>query len=434
MSVQEVLARKGPRKLLALDGGGIRGLITIEVLAKIESVLREQSGKRDLLLADYFDYVAGTSTGAVIGSLVALGYPAAEIRRIYLDFGRMMFDKGTIISRMEKLGVPFQNEAETAWNLARATSSYVRSFFGKAIAKAAPDAGSRQAVQDALFDAYSRYPDAPLVKQLQELIGGDDVTLGTSKLRTLLLLVLSNATTDSPWPVSNNPQAKYNLPTNPDGTPRDDCNLNVPLWKLVRGSTAAPTFFPPEAVRLGAKTYVFVDGGVTSYNNPAFQLFLSATLPQYGIGWPAGADRMLLVSIGTGLNPRERPDLTRGDMQAVEAAKSAAAALFSAAMYQQDQLCRALGNCLEGSYDLDREVGSLVKTEIQGAPDLFTYVRYNAQLTQPWMTDALGLPNVVPDRVKMLDSVDFMPDLQTVGRAVAERFVKPEHFAGFSAS
>ena len=82
---QAKLAKSGPRKLLALDGGGIRGLITIEILAKIESILRERSRNPSLVLADYFDYIAGTSTGAVIGTLLALGKSIDEIRRIYLD-------------------------------------------------------------------------------------------------------------------------------------------------------------------------------------------------------------------------------------------------------------------------------------------------------------------------------------------------------------
>src|SRR5215470_15851728 len=90
------LAKSGPRKLLSLDGGGIRGLITIEILARIEALVRAQSGNGSLVLADYFDYIAGTSTGAVIGTLLALGRSVDEIRAIYLDCGKMMFDKNTI--------------------------------------------------------------------------------------------------------------------------------------------------------------------------------------------------------------------------------------------------------------------------------------------------------------------------------------------------
>jgi hypothetical protein len=62
MSYREKLAKSGPRKLLLCDGGGIRGIISIEILARIEAELRKSSGNPTLVLADYFDYVAGTST------------------------------------------------------------------------------------------------------------------------------------------------------------------------------------------------------------------------------------------------------------------------------------------------------------------------------------------------------------------------------------
>jgi patatin-like phospholipase/acyl hydrolase len=45
-----------PRKLLALDGGGIRGILTLEVLARIESLLAEATGKGSAFrLCDFFD-------------------------------------------------------------------------------------------------------------------------------------------------------------------------------------------------------------------------------------------------------------------------------------------------------------------------------------------------------------------------------------------
>ena len=50
-------------------------------------------------------------------------------------------------------------------------------------------------------------------------VSGEDTTLGSEKLRTLLMMVLRNATTDSPWPLTNNPAAKYN------DAARADCNL-----------------------------------------------------------------------------------------------------------------------------------------------------------------------------------------------------------------
>jgi hypothetical protein len=96
---------------------------------------------------------------------------------------------------------------------------------------------------------------------------------------------LRNATTDSPWPIWNNPFAKYNAGD------RADCNPNLPLWKLVRGSTAAPVYFPPEVITLGPRDFIFVDGGVTMYSNPAFQMFLMATIDRYWPHVPTGKGR-----------------------------------------------------------------------------------------------------------------------------------------------
>src|SRR5690606_26533575 len=86
-------------RLLALDGGGIRGIITLEVLAEIENQLRQRYRRDDFVLADYFDYVAGTSTGAIIATCVALGMPVAEIRRFYIENGEAMFDKAGLLRR-----------------------------------------------------------------------------------------------------------------------------------------------------------------------------------------------------------------------------------------------------------------------------------------------------------------------------------------------
>jgi patatin-like phospholipase/acyl hydrolase len=68
-ALEKRITALGPKKILALDGGGIRGMLTVEVLAEIEELLRKAL-KRDanFVLADYFDYIAGTSTGAIIAT------------------------------------------------------------------------------------------------------------------------------------------------------------------------------------------------------------------------------------------------------------------------------------------------------------------------------------------------------------------------------
>jgi hypothetical protein len=123
---------------------------------------------------------------------------------------------------------------------------------------------------------------------------GAPALLGSAKLKKLLLVVMRNATTGSPWPISSNPRALFNEPA------LANSNLKIPLWQLLRASTAAPTFFPPEEIAVGKETFLFVDGGVTPYNNPALLATLMATLPRYRLAWKASRDALHVVSIGTG--------------------------------------------------------------------------------------------------------------------------------------
>jgi patatin-like phospholipase/acyl hydrolase len=377
MSVLDKKDKAGPRKLLALDGGGIRGILAVEVLARIEEELRGALGRGpEFVLADYFDYIAGTSTGAIIATCLSLGMSAAEVRKFYVESGPAMFEK----------------------------SSWYKRFKYK-------------------------FEDQKLVAKLQDVIAsktGDPLaTLGSDALRTYLLLILRNATTDSPWPISNNPAAKYNE------CAREDCNLNLPLWQLIRASTAAPTYFPPEVVQVGRQHFIFVDGGVTMYNNPAFQLFLMATLGAYKLGWPTGEDQMLLVSIGTGTSANANVDLAPDELNLLYNAQSIPSALMFSASNEQDLLCRVFGNCKSGAM-IDREVWDLTGEYGRGVvdPKLFRYMRYNAELTEKGLAD-LGLPNVKPSDVQQLDSIAHIEDLQAVGRAVGERDVRLADFEGF---
>ena len=59
----------GAKRILALDGGGLRGILTLGILRHIEAVLAERHGQdTSFRLCHYFDLIAGTSTGAIIGS------------------------------------------------------------------------------------------------------------------------------------------------------------------------------------------------------------------------------------------------------------------------------------------------------------------------------------------------------------------------------
>ena len=93
-----------PRKLLALDGGGIRGVLTLQVLIKMEDLLREKSGQgENFRLCNYFDYIGGTSTGAIIAAGLAIGKSARFLSDFYQEVGPAMFEKAFILKRLKHL-------------------------------------------------------------------------------------------------------------------------------------------------------------------------------------------------------------------------------------------------------------------------------------------------------------------------------------------
>jgi patatin-like phospholipase/acyl hydrolase len=74
------------RRILAIDGGGIKGILPAAFLATVE----EASGKRVL---DHFDLIAGTSTGGIIALGIGLGLPARAIVDFYRNEGPRIFDQ-----------------------------------------------------------------------------------------------------------------------------------------------------------------------------------------------------------------------------------------------------------------------------------------------------------------------------------------------------
>jgi predicted acylesterase/phospholipase RssA len=84
-------------KVLAIDGGGIRGLIPALVLAEIE----QRTGRR---MADMVDLIAGTSTGGIIACALAKPspMPATEIARLYEEEGPAIFSR-SLLKRVTSL-------------------------------------------------------------------------------------------------------------------------------------------------------------------------------------------------------------------------------------------------------------------------------------------------------------------------------------------
>jgi uncharacterized protein len=82
----------GPKRLLALDGGGVRGAVTVAFLERIETLLGEQRNQ-EVRLGDFFDLIGGTSTGAIIAGALALGYRTSQVKDFYLRLAPFAFKR-----------------------------------------------------------------------------------------------------------------------------------------------------------------------------------------------------------------------------------------------------------------------------------------------------------------------------------------------------
>jgi len=360
------------KALLALDGGGIRGLISLQILKRIELLARERSRNPDLRLCDCFDFIAGTSTGGMIAAALAIGMQVSEIESFYLENAASIFTRNSNLFK-------------------RLTTS--------------------------------RYESAALQSALQSIFGSD-TTLGSQRLRTLLMLVMLNASTSSPWPLTNNPNAKYNDLQRCG----ESSNLHLPLWKLVRASAAAPFYFEPESIKIEDREFLFFDGGLTPFNNPAFKLFQMATLPQYRVEWPTGSDRLLLVSVGTGMLPKDLISNSTERLNFIKALPAAAHALMYTSAVEQDLMCRSFGKVVAGD-SVDTEVGDLSGEMAIGGRALYTYARYNADITIKGL-NRLGL-SYKKNVSFSLDCLESINACIEVGQTVAELTVSTEHFDGF---
>jgi patatin-like phospholipase/acyl hydrolase len=82
-----------PKRILSLDGGGIRGILSLEYLGAMEDMLKKRSGTDDFLLCHYFDLIGGTSTGSIIAAGLACGMPVGQLKRLYRDLSNDVFVK-----------------------------------------------------------------------------------------------------------------------------------------------------------------------------------------------------------------------------------------------------------------------------------------------------------------------------------------------------
>ena len=356
------------KRILAMDGGGIRGVYTLQILARIEEIFREERGEPGLVLRDVYDLFAGTSTGAIIATFLAWGLPVREIEKLYIDHSPDMFATGSWHERWKYKYKP------------EALAGFLREHF---------------------IDPATGAP----------------ALLGSSHLKDkLLLIVMRDGSSGGSWPLTNNPLAVYNRPDHPGN------NLNFPIWQLLRASTAAPTYFPPEEIEVGGKTHLFMDGGMTPYNNPALIAAFMATLPRYHIGWPATREELHVTSVGTGLVRAHIAGKAASSLNILDYARYMAPALLGAIAWQQDLACRIIGDCVHGGA-LDSEIGALeMPTLFNAGEQKFTYARYDQPFDERDSKIAALAPNIFE-----LDNLKMIPALQALGCEYAAAHVRREH-------
>lgn len=363
----------GPKRILALDGGGVRGILTLGFLERIEQILRARHGNDpDFRLSDYFDMVAGTSTGAIIAAGLAMGFSVDKLKTLYQGLASSVFNK------------PF-------WRLG-------------------------------LLE--SKFPTAPLQEALNKEFG--DVLLGSNKLLTGLMVMTKRLDTGSPWVVHNHPRGRYFDPKPPSTA---FPNKDFLVRQVVRASTAAPHYFEPERINVAAAVAgAFVDGGVSPHNNPALQAFMLATMKGYGWRWDTGADQLLLASVGTG---SAETRLSTDDLMDTPAAALALRALSSL----MDDCTALVQTTLQWNsrcptrWKIDREIGDLSGESMTGR-ELLHYLRYNIVFDSGWLKENLGITL----DMKVLTSLSAMDDpknldlLLSLGTTGGQRQVQDAHF------
>jgi uncharacterized protein len=361
----------GPKRILSLDGGGVRGAITVAFLERIESVLSERFGN-PIRLGDWFDLVGGTSTGALIAGALALGYRTDQIKEFYLRLAPRCFQP-------MRWGIP-------------------------------------------LFQA--KFNAKGLRAEILRIVA--DRQLSSTDLITGLCVITKRMDTCSPWIVANNPRAPYWF----DG-PTHDGNEKYSLATLVRASTAAPHFFDPEPLSIAKDQMgLFIDGGVTPFNNPAQALFQIATFKAFGICWPTGPAQLTVASLGTGTY---RPHFAYEEQGVARFAKLAYYALMSL-MTDAETMTLAqmqwMGECLT-EWKINSEIGSLADQVPQGGK-MFRFLRYDVRLEPEWLKTELKL-NVSErdcERYRCMDDPKIVNDIYAIACQAAEKQVKAEHWAG----
>lgn len=248
--------------VLCLDGGGVRALATFILLAQLEL----KTNKR---IHELFDHVYGTSTGGLGALLFAFGYSAPQVFDIYCDhmkdvFHRDFFDK--LLNPLGMVSSSYGNEG-----LSRILNYYLNPMAIEAV-----QAGKNLKDIRALMDIHEKehgLSESPVTLK-EALINVGVVTEDYENHQTIMLS-------------SDDPDTYDNL-----------------VLHAALATSAAPTYFPAQDVKVRGHTITCIDGGVAA-NNPSLQAYKHIKLNKLHMNPDFPNDKskqksIHILSLGTG--------------------------------------------------------------------------------------------------------------------------------------
>lgn len=342
-----------PKKILSLDGGGIKGALTLGFLKRFEELLKEKHGP-DYRMCDYFDLMGGTSTGSIIAAGLSIGLSIDDLRDKYFELGDRVFSKKRMLSFLFGGG-----------------------FFAAKNIK----------------------------KELQNVFG--DIKLDDEKIKTQLAIFAKRIDTQSLWIIYNNPKHDY-----------WKYQKDYLLRESVRASTAAPTYFEAEPIDVsndGSQNGLFVDGGLSTANNPSLNLFMLATVDGYQYKWKTGKDNLVIYSFGTGRSVS--PYIPKGLFKNLGWAMKAPQVLMEDVSEQNEIMMQLLSHSNRRYFD--RVLKDLKGVKITEKP-LLDYYRYNIDFTIESLKEiGFAVTEKELHGLRQMDNPKYVKKLYEIGYAAS---------------
>jgi len=206
------------------------------------------------------------------------------------------------------------------------------------------------------------------------------------------------------------------------------------LWKAVRASSAAPTYFLPQLIEVGGGlgTAAFVDGGVSMANNPALQLLMVATLKGFPFHWKMGAGNILLVSVGTGLSHWAKIPQEVSKNNLLNWAQQIPDMLMQDASWNNQAILQWLSSC-DTRWPIDGEIGDLKDDLITSGGDnkaLLSYLRYNLWIEANTLNTLMNKTYTQKqvDDLDEMSNADSRFELYEIGSKDAATKIAESHF------